>query len=503
MYKMFIADDEPATRQGIRTAINWSLLDIEIVGEAGDGSQALDLVRSLAPDILICDIRMPKMDGLTLAGILHVEKPDLQIVFLSGYSDKEYLKTAIRIDAIDYLYKPFELDELVAAIKKAKQKLEKKDRLLRPLADSDLALQLLDINRHQSLLEEGRLPLDSRGSFMTVVITVSSPVSKMLGSVSANFLSHRFHESLRKASALIWGSAFVLSMTDEGFLLHANKKAPGPAPKALTGLLDTFEPVIKQTAIGISSLVDKLADLPQAFKQAKKAATAAYLTGYGKINYFDEVSSQPFILQKDFVDQLVTSLARENAAAAISQLKDYIRHMRAASPDEIPAIKDALAQIALEISSRLQKHTGQDSHVLDVIFTALDLEEISNYLVNLIEQYLEEAGRLSSMGRIVYEAEKYILAHVEEHDLSVKQIASQVHVTPTYLCYIYKKYTGRTINSFIMETKMKRAQELVLDTKLPFGEIASRLGYANQNYFARTFSRFYGVNPSTYRNKAL
>ncbi|MDW7659252.1 MAG: response regulator, partial [Bacillota bacterium] len=112
MFKMIVADDEPATRQGIRTAINWPMLDIEIIGEAANGAEALEMVRALDPDILICDIRMPKMDGITLAGILRSEKPDLQILFLSGYSDKEYLKTAIRINAVDYLYKPFELDEL-------------------------------------------------------------------------------------------------------------------------------------------------------------------------------------------------------------------------------------------------------------------------------------------------------------------------------------------------------------------------------------------------------
>ena len=483
MYKMIIADDEPTTRDGIRTAINWPLLDIEIIGEAANGTEALDLVRSLDPDILICDIRMPKMDGLTLAGILHLEKPDLQIIFLSGYSDKEYLKTAIRINAIDYLYKPFELDELVSAITKAKQKLVKKDSLLRSFPDNDLALELLGINKQKKLVEQGRLPLDTRGPFMTLVISINTRSHHARGPEpdSAAFLAHRYYEPLRKAAALVFGSAFVMSMTESGYLVHANKSHQSFSKTGLAELQQALDPISGQAAIGVSSLVDSLAELPRSFAEAKKAVAAAYLTGYGQIIFFSEVSSQPFVLQPDFVSQLVNTLAMENAAAAISLVKDYVRHMRSSSPDDIPAIKDALAQLALEISSRLQKHTGQDSHVMDMIFTAVDLDEISSYLANLIEQYLEEAGRLSSMGRIVYEAEKFILAHIEESELSVKLIAGHVHVTPTYLCYIYKKNTGRTINNFIMEAKMKRAEELVVDTRLPFGDIATRLGYANQN----------------------
>jgi YesN/AraC family two-component response regulator len=128
------------------------------------------MVRALDPDILICDIRMPKMDGITLAGILHSEKPDLQILFLSGYSDKEYLKTAIRINAVDYLYKPFELDELISAVKKAKSQINKKNVLLKPAGDSDIALQLIDSQGRAAIIESGRLPLDSRGPLQTIVI---------------------------------------------------------------------------------------------------------------------------------------------------------------------------------------------------------------------------------------------------------------------------------------------------------------------------------------------
>ena len=132
MYKLVIVDDEPATRQGIRTALNWSLLNIEIAGEASNGLEALDLVERIHPDILICDIRMPKMDGISLVTELQSRSPGTQVLFLSGYSDKEYLKNAIRLDAVDYIFKPFELDELTAAVKKARDRCLQIRQIWRP-----------------------------------------------------------------------------------------------------------------------------------------------------------------------------------------------------------------------------------------------------------------------------------------------------------------------------------------------------------------------------------
>lgn len=514
MFKMIIADDEPTTRQGIRTAINWSLLDIEIIGEAANGAEALEMVRALDPDILICDIRMPKMDGITLAGILHSEKPDLQILFLSGYSDKEYLKTAIRINAVDYLYKPFELDELITAVKKAKSQINKRNILQRPAGDSDIALQLIDSHSRATIIESGRLPLDSRGPFQTIVIRIKSdsdvfhgsdPGSQNLPDVS--FLAHRYHDALRKAASLIWGASYVMSLAGNGYIIHANKpsgRRAADGKSRLKRLLAAFEPITDRVVIGISNPAESLNDLKEAFIEARKAASAAFLVGYGKIIAFAEVSEQPFAILPDFEEQLINTMIQGNAAAATGLVKDYVRHMRACTPDDVPKIKEVLIQIALQISSRLQKHAGaKNSYVTDIILSSSEIGEISAYLIELIEKYQEESSRLSSMGRIVYDAERYILSHIEDADLSIKIIAEHVYVTPTYLCYIYKKKTGRTINHFIMDARMKKAQELVVETSLQLGEIAARLGYANQNYFTKTFTRYFGVNPSTWRNKAL
>lgn len=514
MFRMIVADDEPSTLQGIRTAINWSMLDVEIIAEAENGIEALDLVRTLNPDLLICDIRMPKMDGLTLAGILRTEKPNLQILFLSGYSDKDYLKTAIRLDAVDYLYKPFELDELVAAVKKAKNNLTQYAMKEHPLPDHDLALKLLDKNCRDSLLEAHALPLDLQSPFQTLAIRIKEESGlfypeEMEGQVFSELipLTHRYQEQLHQAAREIWGPSYVLSPAGNGFIIHAGKpmnKRTVDHKILFEPLLLAFEPVSSRIAIGVSSVFHKPDDVKQAFIEARKAALSAFLLGYGRIISFFEVSQQPFSATPGFAAKLVQSMIKDPAGAAHGLMKDYLRYMISCAPDDIPKMKDELVQIALLINSRLNPYIkSPERSATDMIQATSDIRDIGRYLLSLIDQYQEEASKLSSMGRLVYDVERYILSHIESYDLSLNTIAEQVYVTPTYLCYVYKKKTGRTINQFILDARMKRAEELVLETNLQLGEIATRLGYANQNYFTKIFTRYFGISPSAYRNKAL
>ena len=182
MYKLVIVDDEPATRQGIRTALNWSLFDIEIAGEASNGLEGLDLVERVRPDILICDIRMPKMDGISLVTELQSRYPGLQVLFLSGYSDKEYLKNAIRLDAVDYIFKPFELDELTSAVKKARDRCRQFRQTAIETSD-DSALELLEYGKGQDRgsASFADLPVDLDGYFISIVIRVGQSAGFLAG----------------------------------------------------------------------------------------------------------------------------------------------------------------------------------------------------------------------------------------------------------------------------------------------------------------------------------
>ena len=128
MYKAVIIDNEPWTREVIKSLGQWKDLGIEVIGEASDGEYGRELISHLAPDIILTDVRMPHLNGIDLVTLLRKEGNTSKVIIISGYDDFDYIHSVIKLDVIDYLLKPIKPEELneqlaraVALLQKEKQ----------------------------------------------------------------------------------------------------------------------------------------------------------------------------------------------------------------------------------------------------------------------------------------------------------------------------------------------------------------------------------------------
>lgn len=145
MYKVIVIDDEMLVRRGIVMETDWQALNCVVVAEAGNGIEGLEAVRKYHPDLLICDIRMPKMDGIEMLKELRTEGNDVSVIFLTAYSEFSYAQSALKLLASDYLLKPFGDGELEQAVNNA---LEKRKRTQEKLENSkDEPLPELVLNK--------------------------------------------------------------------------------------------------------------------------------------------------------------------------------------------------------------------------------------------------------------------------------------------------------------------------------------------------------------------
>lgn len=122
IYRVFIVDDEKLLRQGFIHMENWSEYEFSIAGEASDGEEALRLIEKQKPDIVVTDIRMPRMDGVELTKILKQKYPEIQVIVLSSYNDFDYVKETLKVGALDYILKPkMKFSDLLESLQKAKE----------------------------------------------------------------------------------------------------------------------------------------------------------------------------------------------------------------------------------------------------------------------------------------------------------------------------------------------------------------------------------------------
>ena len=112
MYRVILVDDERLILRGLSTVVPWAELGCEVAGTAHDGAAGLELIRKIRPDIVLTDIRMPNMDGLTMLAAIRSEFPEIQMSVLTAYRDFEYARKAITLGVCRYLLKPSDLEEL-------------------------------------------------------------------------------------------------------------------------------------------------------------------------------------------------------------------------------------------------------------------------------------------------------------------------------------------------------------------------------------------------------
>ncbi|MBQ6383277.1 MAG: response regulator [Clostridia bacterium] len=127
MYRVVLVDDERLIVRGLSSVVPWEELGCEVAGTAYDGDTGLELIRQIRPDIVLTDIRMPNMDGLTMLAALHSEFPRMQMSVLTAYRDFDYARQAINLGVCRYLLKPSKMDELLEAVRQMVSRLQAAD----------------------------------------------------------------------------------------------------------------------------------------------------------------------------------------------------------------------------------------------------------------------------------------------------------------------------------------------------------------------------------------
>ena len=207
MLKVFLAEDEVIVREALRDSIPWETCGFTFSGEAPDGETALEMVRSIHPDLILTDIKMPFMDGLTFARHVREELPETKIIFISGYDDFEYARQAIEVQADQYLLKPVTRAELVSALGKARERIEEEQHrrsLLEQLAQGS-GESMLEAPSGKSgggeIVEDALRYIDAHYCEESISLNT---VAKAIN-VSANYLSAVFSQRV--------GSSFIEYLT--------------------------------------------------------------------------------------------------------------------------------------------------------------------------------------------------------------------------------------------------------------------------------------------------
>ncbi|OME87951.1 DNA-binding response regulator [Paenibacillus sp. FSL A5-0031] len=540
--RTLIVDDEEMIRNGIARLIRSCGEGWEIVATLSDGKEAMDYLHQSqgAVDLLITDVKMPVMDGLTLIseGKRHYSFFPLVI---SGYDEFQYIQTALREGAVDYFLKPIDREQFKNRMAEIKVKIEsgrfqhmkwnEMERKSEELKTSQQVQLLsyvtsagLDISRLGYWVDEfpkGRYVLQYVGLDALPVKTRSYTPKDWEAYVYV--LENIIKEMVEKCSneSEIIGWCWRGDDSNFWILLHLSEaygENNGLLEKTSIELSGQIRSAIQSytpftVSVSCGSSIEDLYLLPEAKDQALSLMYYRLLYGgnqlFGRdgIQFKTESSSDQMDNELVHIAQRMKQAVEQvNEQAAVQFTKEFFARLeKMDSPAAIQrAIMNAfilIHSVGVEMKVNTPMLDSLESR-LQTIKRAINLNELKVELDQQIAQLVLEMKRMRQSGSMkpIEQAKAWIIANLQE-DLTIKRIAEQVYMNPSYFCRHFKTQTGETILDYITGLRMEKARELLIDSQLKLYDISVQVGYQDVKYFSKLFKQWSGETPSKYREQ--
>lgn len=517
--KLLIVDDEELTRSGVIASLDWKSLGIEEILQAGDGLDGLEKARIHRPEIILCDVRMPHMDGITMLKQLESLLPDTAVIFMSGYSDKEYLKAAIKLKAVNYIEKPLNLEELKEAVTEAVRLHQRRRRdhrgetLCSLEANTQLALLLCapyESNQSQirQLLDEGALSqgLSPSGCFTTMIVHMDQ--APELTGQKLEEIYRALEEFLRRSQM---GCLYASRRSDYYIYDLIGAKPPSEQFLRLTAdfLGHQFEPfgnyfiAAGEPCMGISKCYQSYASAVVLLQSAYFFApgtflTAAFLSGQVAAAPPAHLPAAPETVFGEYLQ----AKNEEQAHAFLQRLMEFFDGNYSILPNQARDLYYKLF-VTLENSRRQQQLTQapDSSAALSVLETAFTYRALHQELVNRTAQYFADLKASLPQHSTIFLIKDYISRNYSNELLSVKDIGDHVYLSASYVCTFFKNETGQTLNQYLTQFRMEKAKQLLADSRYRIADISSKVGYSDGNYFGKSFKKYTGISPSEFRER--
>lgn len=525
MYKVMIADDETRFRAYLKGIIDWNAHGFEWCGEAKNGIEALKLIEETQPDIAILDINMPYMDGMELAAKVKEGYPSTFVLLVTGHSEFEYARKALKIGVDDYILKPFDEEELLVALAKVKSSLEKlrsersrsekermalKEGFLNLLISNDGTtdsgldwnrLHLSDMVKEQTLFQVASIEMDGLHEAMLDPAEVRlriSTVSSLLGDLIQT-----------------QGQRYIFNGPENRIIVLLQYDAGGKHPSLAT---EGFERLCFLTGkhfgfsvtAGLGSVGSGIASIRQSYKESVIALRNRISMNTAPVVKYEEMVARPANIgfyPSEMNENLLIHL-RLRDEAQIRETLDAIRHyiqVNQLSGDYIHMILAGLVSLCLTYVHEIGKHVSdifpEGFSPFEEITNKPSLEDAFEWMKGLYMKVMEHSKNVkrSKSNKILTLAREHIDTHYADSQLKVEDISRHFLIQPRYLLKIFKEGLGMSVSEYIVETRMKKAKELLASGQnLRLSSIAEMVGYSDVAHFSKTFKKHTGLSPSEY-----
>lgn len=542
MLKIFLAEDEVVVRETIKRMIPWEELGFELVGEAADGEMALPLLLRQQPDLLITDIKMPFMDGLTLARLAKKEIPGLKVVILSGYDDFNYAKQAIGIGVEDYLLKPITKNALIERLSEIRSRYEHEKTQKEYYEKFQREMQAYEKNSSRDFFEAlvggsmdmmevykraEKLGLDIVAEAYNVLIFTMNCDEDFSG--QRDEYSSWEAESLELLENFFAGHSsamlFRSNIFSYGVLLKGQRETIEENTRVC---VDEIRKILsrqdgrREWFLAVGQSVERLSQIQKSYHTASRAFSQRYLYDEN-ILYYDEMETMEHpggqaetednaYLQKVDVNALNPAILQNFLSNGLQEetenfVKDYFYAIGQEPMESLVFRNYVILNVRFSVISFI-KGLGCDTNEMESADTeevlaesGKNMESAIAYAKKMISQAIEIRDQNSGNKNrsILKTAVDFIDSHYMDEEISLNTVANVANVSSNHFSALFSQNMGQTFIEYLTTLRMNKAKELLRCTGMRSSEIAGEIGYKDAHYFSYLFKKTQGMTPSDYR----
>lgn len=535
LYSIILVDDEEEVRKSIIKQIDWESAGFQVVGDAENGEDALEKIEVLEPDVVLTDIRMPYMDGLTLAEKIRQRYPSTKVVIFSGYDDFEYAQKAIKLNVTEYILKPVNVEELTSILKRIKSNLDEEIEekrnvsrlrenyrkslpIIREQFFNDMVHRRLADDLIESKLREYDIPITGARKWIIAAIDVEKSDDRSKKTLSLHeeeeLIPISVMQIVREKLKSYCRFSLFQSTAEAGMVVIAALDDDNTT----TGLIDVLGDICKETkrilevpvTIGIGHSVTGLSKIAGSYQSAVEALGYKAVVGSGitiYINDMEPVGSGKLEFDNSDESDFISAVKfgpDEKIEAVMVRISGKLESARVHYRQQqvyVFGVLNTVIQMIQQYDLNLEEILGGELEYLSVIDKLQKREEFGEWLLTTARKMNQAINQERDMTtrQVIQQAKQYIMDNYQNPDLSVEMICRHLHMSPAYFSTMFKKETGQAYIAYLTEIRLNKAVELLNKTDDKTYVIASKVGYQEQNYFSYVFKKKFGVSPTKFR----
>lgn len=504
-YRMLLVDDEALELDALKNYVDWEMMGVELVGTAKNGKIAWEKILTEEPDIVITDIQMPVMDGVSLANKIFNLNRQIKILFLTGYDDVEYLKAAIKVSAVDYIQKPFSDEAIKEAVEKACGEIEQNHLM-------------------QHSVKEGKNALIKKICVVETSLEIKREWQEKLRQLNEYGQDGEYYGMMQ-----IYGiphGNLALSLENKLAEIISVWQEERRLTVVVKGYVD-----IADSAKRILNLLEQLTDLnyngvfyDQRFSGQELPEVFRILESYEGDMFYEDAGRLKAVISADgagqtghsdldrelfngFQKNLMRSIMAGNQKEVEEKAGLFFRVFLEGRISRI-AVLDCLDKLLYQVErtctiERNREEMKRLSHqTLDQVEHCLNIQQIQESVIGYFHAMTayHAADAPDTTDYVVQKVKDYIHKNYAVQITSA-DLAEEIHLSQNYIRSIFKEGTGMTILEYLTEYRFEKAIELLRMPRAKVKEVSIAVGYDNVPYFCTLFTRNYGMTPGEYHKK--